>query len=142
MITNASDETRKDLWNVLLNVDKALVEKDPVAFEQLLSPDFIGATPMGESFTKTAYINHHCKPGFGVMAITSEDINTTSMRFYDDTAVVNRRVHAQFKLPTGELLDYDLQRIEVFVKNHNEWQMVSGQGTKIIPVNQPRQLQN
>ncbi|MEI9807443.1 MAG: nuclear transport factor 2 family protein [Bacteroidota bacterium] len=142
MIKETSSEIHKELWNVLLTIDKALVEKDALVFERLLSADFIGATPTGQFFTKTAYINHHCQPGFGIMALTGEDINTTSIRLYDNTAVVNRRVHSQFKLPTGNVLDYDVQRLEVFIKNGSEWVMVSGQGTQVSPLKQPKPEQN
>jgi hypothetical protein len=139
MNTQTSNETLSNVWNTLLKIEKALVEKDAVAFELLLSDDFIGAIPTGESFTKAAYIHHHCKTGIGVIALTGSDIDTSVVRFYNNTAVVNRRVHAQFKLPVGNVIAYDVQRIEVFVKRENEWQMVSGQGTIVNLLNQARQ---
>ena len=120
MITEAKEEARKKVWSVLLRVEKALVEKNATEFEKLLSADFIGAAPTGQSFTKTDYINHHCKPGFGIVALTGNDINKSSIRIYLNTAVINRRVHSTFKLPTGKILDYDVQRIEVFVQRSEE----------------------
>ncbi len=132
MITETIEDTRKKVWSVLLRVEKALVDKNATEFEQLLSADFIGATPTGQSFTKTDYINHHCKPGFGILALTGNDIKKSSIRIYHNTAVINRRVHSTFKLPKGKILDYDVQRIEVFVQQNNEWLMVSGQGTQVI----------
>jgi hypothetical protein len=134
MITETTEEASKKIWSVLLRVERALVEKNATEFEQLLSADFIGATPTGASFTKTAYINHHCKPDFGIVALTGNDMNATTIRIYNDTAVVNRRVHSRFKLPTGKILDYDVQRIEVLIQQNNEWLMVSGQGTQVIPL--------
>ncbi|HLA59627.1 MAG TPA: nuclear transport factor 2 family protein [Puia sp.] len=134
MITETKEEARKKIWPVLLRVEKALVEKNASELEQLLSADFIGATPTGAFFTKTAYISHHCKPGFGIVALTADDMNATTIRIYNDTAVINRRVHSRFKLPTGKILDYDVQRIEVLVQQNNEWRMVSGQGTQVIPL--------
>jgi len=71
------------------------------------------------------------------MALTGDDLITTAIRIYDETAVINRRVHSRFKLPAGNILDYDVQRIEVFVRHNNEWLIVSGQGTQVIPVAQP-----
>jgi len=137
MNTETIEETRKNIWSVLLRLEKALVEKNALELQQLLSDDFIGATPTGAYFKKTAYINHHCKPGFGIMALTGDDLITTAIRIYDETAVINRRVHSRFKLPAGNILDYDVQRIEVFVRQNNEWLIVSGQGTQVIPVAQP-----
>ncbi|MEJ0101283.1 MAG: nuclear transport factor 2 family protein [Bacteroidota bacterium] len=133
MITDALKQTQENVWNVLLKIDTALVQKDATALEQLLSSDFIGAIPTGEYFTKTAYINHHCRPGVGIMFLAGEDISAGSIRIYDNTAIVNRRVHSQFKIPTGNVLEYDVQRIEVLVKNENGWEMASGQGTQVKP---------
>ena len=140
MITGSLKETQENVWNVLLKVDKALVQKDAEAFGQLLSGDFIGATPTGEYFTKAAYIRHHCKPGFGIMSLTEEDISNSSIRIYDNTAIINRRIHSQFKLPTGNVLEYDVQRIEVLVKNEDGWKMVSGQGTQVKPFMHPPEM--
>ncbi|HTD94469.1 MAG TPA: nuclear transport factor 2 family protein [Chitinophagaceae bacterium] len=129
--------TVQEVWDVLLNIDKALVEKNAVELERLISPDFIGAAPTGQSFTKEAYIQHHCKPGFGIMALTEEGIDATAIRFYGNTAVVNRRAHSQFKLPAGNLVEYDVQRLEVLLKANNEWQLVSGQGTQVMQLARP-----
>jgi ketosteroid isomerase-like protein len=122
----------QEVWNTLLDIDKALVQKDATALEGLVSSDFIGAAPTGQSFKKDAYIQHHCKPGFGIMALSEEGIDDAAFRFYGDTAVVNRRAHSQFKLPTGNVVEYDVQRLEVLLKSDNQWQLVSGQGTQVM----------
>ena len=136
MITIITDERRNKVLQTVLDLEKALVQKDAVTIDQLLTEDFIGANPAGESYTKDAYIAFHCKPGAGIVALKEKGANATAIRFYHDTAVVNRRTHAQFKLPTGDIMEYDVQRIEVLVKKDKEWKVVSGQGTKIIPVPQ------
>jgi hypothetical protein len=133
MIPQVKGEDLKAVWQVLLRLEKALVEKNPAELERILAADFIGAIPTGESFSKTAYINHHCTPGFGIVALSGQDMEASDIRMYNDTAVINRKVHSHFKLPTGLLLEYDVQRIEVFVKQNNKWLMVSGQGTKVLP---------
>jgi hypothetical protein len=137
MVTDVLTETRHHVWKTLLDIDRALVEKNAQALESALSPDFIGAIPTGEVFKKTLYIDRHCRPGLGIIALSGEDITQAAIRFYGNTAVINRRVHTQFKLPTGNVLDYDVQRTEVLVKENQVWQLVSGQGTRIIPIDQP-----
>jgi hypothetical protein len=136
---NSNDLTidQQEIWSTLLTIDKALVQKDAKVFEQLLSPDFVGAIPTGAFFTKDAYIKHHCNNNFGVTALTEEDINSSTIRIYNNTAVVNRRAHAHFKFPTGKMTEYDVQRIEVLVKTNNQWIMVSGQGTQVMPIERP-----
>lgn len=132
---SSQSEQLNEVWNVLLKFEKALVEKDRGTLDELLDPDFIGATPMGESFTKNDYINHHCIPGFGILALTGAGADSSSIRFFNETAVINRRVHSQFKLAVGDVLEYDVQRIEVFVKKEGRWRVVSGQGTRVVPLN-------
>ena len=63
-----------------------------------------------------------------------EDMDNTSIRLFGNTAVVNPKAHSQFKLPTGNVVEYDVQRIEVLVKVNDQWIMVSGQGTQVIPM--------
>ncbi|HEV7735850.1 MAG TPA: nuclear transport factor 2 family protein [Chlamydiales bacterium] len=134
---SAQSTTVQQVWDVLLDIDKALVEKNAETLERLLSADFIGAAPTGQSFKKDAYIQHHCKPGFGIMALTEEDLDAAAIRCYGNTAVVNRRVHSQFKLPTGNVLEYDVQRLEVLLKSNDEWKLISGQGTQVIQLARP-----
>lgn len=136
MVTTIAEQTQQ-VWNSLLKIDKALVEKDAAILESSLSTDFMGGTPTGALFPKAAYIAHHCKPGFGIMSLTEEDVSAATIRFFDNTAVVNRRVRSQFKLPTGVVLEYDVQRIEVLTEKNNEWQLVGGQGTQVVAVKQP-----
>lgn len=135
MLTETFADSRTDVWNVMIKLENALINKDPFELDELIADDFIGATPTGEAFDKMSYIKHHCIPGFGIMALSGQDMEASNIRLYNDTAVINRRVHSQFKIPNGELLEYDVQRIEVFAKINDEWQLVSGQGTKVIPVN-------
>ena len=136
MITTTTDERSSNVLHMVLELEKALVQKDAAAMGQLLTEDFIGANPTGEWYTKNDYITFHCKPGAGIMALNEVDKNATAIRFYNDTAVINRRVRSQFKLPTGDIMEYDVQRIEVVVKKNNEWKIASGQGTKVIPIPQ------
>ena len=131
---NVRKEDHQEIWDTLSNVERALVEKDATAFDKLLSTDFVGASPTGASFGKSAYINHHCNNPFGVMAVVDEGMEAASIRVYQNTAVVNRRVHAHFKFPAGNITEYDVQRIEVLIKQDDQWQMVSGQGTQVMPL--------
>jgi len=127
----------QEIWDTLLLIDKALAKKNATVFENLLSADFVGTIPTGDYFNKQEYIQHHCNNNFGVTSIIEDDINEDSIRFYNDTAVVNRRAHTHFKLPGGNIIEYDVQRIEVLVKINYQWVVVSGQGTQVMPMVQP-----
>ena len=138
MTTETLNRDQIQIWNILSRIQDALINKDAAALDELHTADFIGAIPTGNSFAKEEYVKHHCNPHFGIVSLTNEDISKASIRFYNNTAVVNRRVHSQFKLPTGNIIDYDVQRIEVFIKTSGEWKLVSGHGTQVKPLGQPQ----
>jgi hypothetical protein len=135
MSSTVLNSDQKQVWDTVVRVSEALIQKDAQAFENLLTADFVGATPTGAFFDKAGYINHHCNSNFGVVGLSEANIDDASIRLYNNTAVVNRRVHSYFKPPVGDVVDYDVQRIEVLVKVDGEWKMASGQGTKVIAVN-------
>ena len=134
-------QTEKEkIWNTLLQFEKALVEKDSVQLKALLVNDFIGAIPTGRSFTKDAYIRHHCQPGMGLMNLNAGDMSTASIRIYNNTAIINRSVSVKRKEPSGTVVDVVVQRIEVFLKENGTWKIAAGQGTQVVnaPVNKEK----
>jgi hypothetical protein len=129
---NTTTNEKVQVWQKLLQIDKALVEKNAVVLDDLLIDDFVGAVPTGASFNKIKYIQHHCENQFGLIQITEEPMQAASIRLYDTTAVINRRVHAHFQLPNGNIMQNNVQRTEVFTKVKDQWLMVSGQGTWVL----------
>ena len=128
-------QTEKDkVWNLVVQFEKALVAKDSVQLDKLLVKDFVGATPTGMSYNKQEYIRFHCKPNIGLMNLQTGDMMAASIRFYGNTAIVNRRVSVQRKDPTGTMIDATIQRIEVLIKENNQWIFASGQGTQVVAV--------
>jgi hypothetical protein len=134
MSTIVTEEISRKLWEALSRIDQALLEKNGEVLDHSLSTDFIGTIPTGEFFTKQEYIRHHCTPGFGLLTLSGKDDHDTTLRFFGNSAVINRRIHAQYQLPTGIVLEYDVQRTEMFVMEDQEWKMINGQGTRVIPV--------
>lgn len=124
---DAGDET----WKVILALDAALVKKDSSQLKKLLADDCVGSIPSGKLFTKQAYISYHCRPGAGLVDLKQYPGGEALIRTYGDVGIVNRKVHATLKRPDGSLVEFDVQRIEVCVRNNNTWQLVSGQGTEI-----------
>ncbi len=99
-----SELSQKKVLDALSLVDRAQVEKDAQALDNALADNFIGATPTGEYFAKPAYIKHHCIPGFGLISLTHDDRRNTIIRFFGNTAVINRRVQVSYKIPNGTVL--------------------------------------
>ena len=133
LITSFSfSQTEKEkIYNLIVSLEKALVAKDSVKLNSILTEDFIGAIPSGDWFTKADYIKYHCRPGVGLSDLKTEPIEKTNIRMYGTTAVVNRRVSVIRTWPDGRQEDLTVQRIEVCVKQKDDWKIVSGQGTRV-----------
>ena len=122
---------KEKVWELIVQLDNAIVSKDSIKMKQLLTNGFIGVIPSGETFTKNNYIIYHTKPGYGLSALTGHDINTATIRVSPTIAIINRRVHAKVKTPDGSESEFDVQRIEICIKENDRWQIASGQGTRV-----------
>ena len=65
------------------------------------------------SYPKKEYSSFLCRAGVGLMKINTGDMNAATIRIYDNSAIVNRRVPVQRKDATGKIEDETVQRIEV-----------------------------
>ncbi len=107
---------KEKVWELILQLDNAITNKDSNKLKQILTAGFIGVIPTGEMFTKNNYISYHIKPGGGLTVLTGHDINNATIRVSPTIAIVNRRVHAKIKTPDGSENEFDVQRIEVCLK--------------------------
>jgi ketosteroid isomerase-like protein len=120
-----------DIANLVRDLDRAIVAKDEKALGRLLADDFVGVIPSGLSLSKSEYIAHHCRPGIGLQALDATRHPPAQVRIVGDGAVVNRRVHARLRAADGSEREFDVQRIEVFVRVDGLWRLASGQGTEV-----------
>jgi hypothetical protein len=130
-IANAQSP-KDDILNLVVSLDNSIVKKDSIKIKSLLSDDFIGTIPTGESFPKAQYIRFHCRPNVGLLSINMIDKDRTSVRLYGNSAIVNRRVNVSKKAPDGSVRNFDVQRIEVCIQQHGNWYIAAGQGTEVI----------
>jgi hypothetical protein len=121
---------RDKVWDLVVSLDNALVEKDSIKLGTLLTEDFIGAVPTGQSYKREAYIKFHCRPHVGLASI-KEKPDGASIRIYGNTAIVNRRVEVVRVGPDGSGKELSVQRIEVCVLLNGKWYVASGQGTEV-----------
>jgi hypothetical protein len=121
---------RDHVWNLVVSLDDALVKKDSIRLYSLLTEDFIGAVPTGQSYTRPMYIRFHCKPDVGLVSIEEEG-SEAFVRMYGNSAIVNRRVRVVRKAPDGSARELTVQRIEVCVLVNGSWYVASGQGTEV-----------
>jgi len=126
-----SQSNTQQVWNLVVALDQALVQKDSTRLHQLLSNDFIGAIPSGQTYTKAQYIRFHCRPQVGLVSVRQHGPDQAVIRIYGDAAVVNRRVDVENKAPDGTIKSYTVQRIEVCVYQSGRWLVAAGQGTAV-----------
>ncbi len=127
-----AQSTKDEVLNLVISLDSSIIKKDSVKLKSLLTEDFIGTIPTGESFSRNLYIRFHCRPNVGLISINGIDKDRTSVRLYGNSAVVNRRVHVSKKAPDGSLRSYDVQRIETCIQRKGRWYISTGQGTEVI----------
>lgn len=122
---------RQMVWDLVVGLDQALVNKDSIRLRNLLTDDFIGAVPTGQAYDKELYIKFHCKPNVGLVSIGEARQDAARIRFYGHTAIVNRRVEVKRKSPDGTTKSFAVQRIEVCVLLNGTWKLAAGQGTEV-----------
>ena len=127
-----AQSVKDDVLNLVVSLDNSIVKKDSIKIKSLLSEDFIGTIPTGESFPKDLYIRFHCRRNVGLVSINGIDKSRTSIRIYGNSAIVNRRVHVSKKAPDGTMRSFDVQRIEVCIQKQGKWYIAAGQGTEVI----------
>ena len=123
---------KEQVWELIIQLDNAIVSKDSNKLKQILTNGFIGVIPTGEMFTKSNYITYHTNLGVGLIELTGHDINAAIIRVSPTMGIVNRRVHAKVKTPDGNENENDVQRIEICIKENGRWFIASGQGTSVV----------
>ncbi len=129
---SSAQSAKDEVLNLVVSLDNSIVKKDSLKIKSLLTEDFRGTIPDGESFPRDKYIRFHCKPNVGLLSINSIDKDKTFVRLYGNTAIVNRRVHVSKKAPDGSVRSFDVQRIEVCIQQQGKWYIAAGQGTEVI----------
>ena len=54
-----AQSAKDEVLNLVVSLDNSIVKKDSIKIKSLLSEDFIGTIPTGESFSKGLYISFH-----------------------------------------------------------------------------------
>jgi hypothetical protein len=131
MSLKAQTEKEK-IWQVITQMETSIATKDSIQLKKLLHTDFVGISSWGWLFLKDDYISFHCRKDYGSVAITPGNINDSIIRIYGNTAIVNRQTLFQRKDPGGGQVM--IRRIEVLIKEADQWLIISGQGTEINAV--------
>jgi hypothetical protein len=131
---NAQKTTEKqNVIYLIKQMDKAIANKDSVTLKNILTEDFIGSVPNGQSFNKKSYITYYCSPQSKVRELKEEPTADWSVRIYTNIAIVNRTVTALVKtVGKDKPVEIQLRRLEVCLKIKGKWFVASGQGTEVL----------
>lgn len=131
--STAQTNKEKDIViNLIKQFDKALAKKDSVALDKLLTEDFIGSIPNGESFDKKSFISYHCSPISRVRDIKEEGTSKWNIKLAKDYAIINRFVTYFAKTGGKDKVEIKVKKLEVCLKLKNKWMITSLQGTEVL----------
>ena len=118
---------RDNLINLLKQFDKAIAKKDSVTLQKILTDDFTGTIPNGESFKKNLFIQYHCNPHSKTRDIKDEPAKNWDIKISEGCAIINRVVTYLYK--TNEV---KVKRLDICLKIKGKWFIVSGQATEVL----------
>src|SRR5215510_7750045 len=95
--------------------------KDPTVTRELLTDDYLGATPTGQAQTKQQFIDAVTA---GAAFAGKAEMTDRKVRIYGDTAVSTGFV-------TGVVGENKTRYIRVYVKRNNKWRLVASMGRRV-----------
>jgi ketosteroid isomerase-like protein len=107
--------------------DKAIVRKDRAAIEANMAEDFRQIDSGGNVETKASFIADLMAPGLEIDPYTVEDFD---VRIYGDVALLCGRTKMTGRYE-GKPFNTHYRYIDIYVRNGDEWKIVSVQTSKI-----------
>lgn len=104
---------------------QAALKGDADFFEKHLSDNYVRIGPDGLEMTKEQFLQAHKDGKFKYETI---DLKDTKIRTFGNTAVVTHEAHVKGTGPNGPI-DGDYRGTWVWVKQGNDWKLVSFQST-------------
>jgi len=131
---NAQKTTEKDnVISLIIQFDNALTKKDSISLNKILTDDFIGSIPNGQTFYKKSFITSLCKPQSRTREIKDESSNSWNIKISNDCAIVNRTVIYLVKTTGKEKpVEIKVKKLEVCLKVKGKWMIASVQGTEVL----------
>jgi hypothetical protein len=123
---------KENLISLIKQYDKALIKKDSVTLKKILTDDFIGSIPNGQSFDKKSYIEYHCSPTSRVREIKDEGTADWIIKIAKDYAIINRLVTYLAKTGGKKQVEIKIKKLEVCLKINKKWMMSSVQATEVL----------
>jgi hypothetical protein len=124
---------RENVVNLIKQFDKAVAKKDSVTLKNIITDNFIGSIPNGQSYNKKSFITYNCNPHSKIRELKDESSSGWNIIISDDCAIVNRTVTYSVKTPGKESVsEIKIKKLEVCLKIKNKWMLASVQGTEVL----------
>lgn len=135
---NADDE--QEITSLLRQFAAAQKDYDAGKLDQLLAPDYVEVSPVGEVDSRAKVIGFYApeKKKERQGELLSYELDEISTRLYGDTAVVIARLPFTVKAPDGQSVSRALRCTFVCRKAQGKWRIVSTQYTGIRPPAPPK----
>jgi hypothetical protein len=121
-------QVEQTLMNIEHELTDALLKKDVSTFERYLADTYTFTDPGGAVTNKTQNI---ASMKAGDFNFESSQIDSMKVQVYENTAIVTYKTTDK-----GKIKDMDISGqyrwTDVFVKTNDRWQIVAGQGTRIM----------
>lgn len=125
---NAQGNDEQTLMQIEQELTNAVLKSDASTFDRYLTDTYTFTDPGGGLGNKTQMI---ASMKAGDFKFESSKIDSMKVQIYGNTAVVTYRTTDK-----GKIKDFDItgqyRWTDVFVKQNDRWQMVAGQGTRIM----------
>jgi hypothetical protein len=122
----ANGNAEQTLMNIENELTNALLKGDVSAFDRYLADTFTFTDPGGGFSNKAQNL-----AALKTLKFESSKIDSMKVQVYGNTAVVTYRTTDK-----GKIGDMDISGqyrwTDVFVKTNDQWQLVAGQGTRIM----------
>lgn len=131
---NAQKTSEKDnVINLIIQYDNAISKKDSIALNKILTNEFIGSIPNGQSFNKKSFISFNCGKQSKVRELKEEPTSGWNISLSDGCAIVNRIVTYLVRTSGKENpSEIKIKKLEVCLKVKNKWMIASAQGTEVL----------
>jgi ketosteroid isomerase-like protein len=122
--------SKEDVLNIEKMRFKATVDRDVSYLEKVMADDLYYVHSNGEVDTKETYIKSIAD---GNRAYDDISIDEAEIRIYDNTAIINGICTYYRQHPDGSPNNLQLRYTNVYVKNADDWKMVSWQSLRMDP---------
>lgn len=132
--SNAQKTNEKDnVISLITQLDNAITKKDSISLSKILTEDFTGSIPNGQSFNKKTFITSLCNPQSRTREIKDESSKDWNIKISNDCAIVNRTVTYLVRTTAKEKpAEIKVKKLEVCLKVKGKWMITSVQGTEVL----------